>query len=200
MLKRKDREFRPVRGALQEAFVRLGLSGRLAQQRALTVWAEAVGPQIAGATRPLHVRDGVLVVATRSRTWAHELVFRKAAIMESVNRLLGKGVLKDIRFVGRGYQDAPEEAAKSSRPLPQPEEWRDVPLSEEDMQKIENLLASVPEGALRERFRGVLLHDFRFRRWQEQHGYRACRGCGLPVEGQGDVCPLCRPRSGRGRA
>ena len=119
MRKRKTRQLSTVDGALQSAFTRLGLSGKLAQQRALVIWPEVVGPQIAAATRPLHVRDGILFVATKSSTWAHELIFRKAAILAGLGstgqRSVERHPLPGARLPRSEVASAPEGAWSRGR-------------------------------------------------------------------------------------
>lgn len=194
MRKRKTRQLSTVDGALQSAFTRLGLSGKLAQQRALVIWPEVVGPQIAAATRPLHVRDGILFVATKSSTWAHELIFRKAAILAGLEQVLGKGVLNDIRFLGRGYRDPEVASAPEGRVEPGPQEWGEVSLTADDQALLEERLQEVHDAELRARLERVMAHDLRARRWKEAHGWPRCPQCGLPHAGPAAECHLCRPR------
>ena len=129
---RKNRQLGLVGSALDSALSRLGLSGRLAQQRAVTRWPEVVGPQIAASTRAVAVRDGILFVATKSSTWAHELIFRKKAIMEALERELGRGVLTDIRFQARGFSDPVEPEEADGLPAPDRSEWSQIALTDAD--------------------------------------------------------------------
>lgn len=194
MLPRKNRQLGLVGNALDVAFSRLGLSGRLAQQRAVTLWPEVVGPQIAASTRALSVRDGILFVATKSSTWAHELIFRKKAIMEALERELGKGVLTDIRFQARGFSDPVEEEDPRRVPVPDPAEWSRMALTEEDRATVAETLEGISDPDLRAHMERVLADSMRLRRWKEEHGWARCTRCGLPHSGDSDLCGVCRPR------
>ncbi len=63
----------------------------------LRVWAELVGPTVQRQTEPLHIRRGVLYVATRSPVWAQNLAFERHRLLQRLNPLLSHP-LKDIRF------------------------------------------------------------------------------------------------------
>lgn len=198
MLPRKNRQLGLVGNALDAAFARLGLSGRVAQQRAVTLWSDVVGPQIAASTRAVSVRDGILFVATKSSTWAHELIFRKKAIMEAFERELGKGVLTDIRFQARGYSDAGEEEEESQRaPAPDPSEWSRIALTEADRATVAETIEGISDPDLRAHMERVLVDSIRLRRWKEEHGWARCKRCGLPHSGGSDLCGVCRPRGER---
>lgn len=190
---RKDRHLSGVGGALHSAFARLGLEGRLAQQQAVVLWAEVAGPQIAAATRAMYVRDGILFVTAKSSTWAHELILRKAALLDGLNRRLGRGVISDIRFSGRGYR---EEAAeeKSGPSLPGPDEWQQVELTGAERQSIGEAAGTIEDSDLRALLERVMAHGLRVRRWKEEQGWLPCKSCGLPHAGSAEVCALCRSR------
>ncbi|HOJ22181.1 MAG TPA: DUF721 domain-containing protein [Armatimonadota bacterium] len=197
MAPRKNRQLGSVGNALDSAFARLGLSGRLAQQRAVTLWPEVVGPQIAASTRAVAVRDGILFVATKSSTWAHELIFRKKAIMEALERELGRGVLADIRFQARGFSDLEEPEEADRLPAPDRSEWSQIALTEADKAMLEEALEGVSDPDLRARLERVWADSVRIRRWKEAHGWARCARCGLPHRGESELCAICRPRGAR---
>jgi len=200
MMLRRSRQLSLVGSALDGAFTRLGLSGRMAQHRAVAIWPEVVGPQVAAATRALAVRDGVLTVATKSSTWAHELILRKRTILQSLEKALGKGMLSDIRFLGSGLQDAPSlaegPAVTRGRVIPDASEWQRISLTEEDLESISLTLEPISDPALRLRVERVLADSLRLKRWKEEHGWPKCKRCGLPHDERSDLCGIC----GSGRA
>jgi len=200
---RKARHLSPVRGALHAAFSQLGLSGRVAQQRALAAWEEIVGPQIARATTPLYIRDGVLFVATKSSAWAHELIYRKAAILEALADLAAQEAISDIRFVSGGYREEARDsgpgrggdASEAPVAAPAPEEWLSIEIGEAERDRMNGILSSVGNPELRACMERVLVDDLRVRRWKEQQGWGRCKVCGLPHAGSAEVCALCRRRA-----
>lgn len=194
MLRRKTRQLSSVGGALESAIARLGLSHKLAQQRALVLWPQVVGPQIAAATTPLQVRDGILFVAAKSSVWAHELIYRKAGILAALHRELGPDSLTDIRFVTRGYQSPKADIPGAPECGPGPAEWEQIDLSEQDRAALTDRLQSVTDPDLRARLERLMVHDLRVRRWKEAHGWPRCTECGLPHPGPSERCWACQPR------
>lgn len=68
-----------------------------------TVWGEAVGEAIAGEATPVSERDGVVTVACRSATWAHELELLGDQILSQVaSRLAPETPLRGLRFNAAG--------------------------------------------------------------------------------------------------
>ena len=64
-----------------------------------TVWGEAVGETIAAESAPVSERDGVVTVACRSATWAHELELLGDQICSQVASKLGSDAgLQGLRF------------------------------------------------------------------------------------------------------
>src|SRR5579883_245369 len=48
---------------------------QIRQSLALAYWPSVVGEQMAAASRPESVRDGILFVRTKSSVWSHEFTF-----------------------------------------------------------------------------------------------------------------------------
>lgn len=67
-------------------------------------WGTVIGMPAATHTAPLAFRGNVLVVAADSSVWASEVSgFQTRAIIESLNKLLGDLVVKDLRVVSRRF-------------------------------------------------------------------------------------------------
>jgi len=71
----------------------------VAQNRALIIWEETVGPTIANNTKPEAVSHGVLTIKVKTPAWRQELQFQKADIIKKLNHRLGKNTIKEIRFI-----------------------------------------------------------------------------------------------------
>lgn len=82
----RRRSPRPISAAIE------ALAGELAPPSALartqTVWAQAVGPQIAAHCEPSFERGGTLTVACDSAVWAAELEMRSGDLLRSINAAL----------------------------------------------------------------------------------------------------------------
>jgi predicted nucleic acid-binding Zn ribbon protein len=67
------------------------------------VWAGAVGEAIAREATPVSERDGLVIVACRSATWAQELDLLGARILQQVRDQLPSGAaLEGLRFTASG--------------------------------------------------------------------------------------------------
>ena len=135
-------------GALVSQLGGSAFETKIREHTAPLVWAEVVGPQVAGATEVIGVSGGVLRVATKSSVWSHELTFYKADILRRLNARLGtplggargEPVIADILFQNRGLRDKSEAAAAPppARLAPSADELDDVELSAGEIDRIEH--------------------------------------------------------------
>lgn len=87
-----------VQAAVKGALRRLNLDAKMQGYAAWGVWTKAVGDTIAQQAQPAFMRGGVLFVKCSSSAWMQQLQFMKGKICAQLNQLLGKEVIKDIRF------------------------------------------------------------------------------------------------------
>jgi hypothetical protein len=87
-----------VSGAVKGALHRLNLDTKMRGYAVWGVWDQAVGETVAQQAQPTFVRGGILFVKCSSSTWMQQLQFMKGTICKELNRLLGKEVVKEIRF------------------------------------------------------------------------------------------------------
>jgi len=87
-----------VKAVVKGALRRLNLDARMQGYAVWGVWDKAVGDAIAHQAQPAFVRGGTLFVKCSSSAWMQQLHFMKGTIQKELNRLLGKEVIKDIRF------------------------------------------------------------------------------------------------------
>jgi len=87
-----------VQAVVKGALHRLNLDAKMQGYAAWAVWDKAVGDTIAQQAQPAFMRGGVLFVKCASSAWMQQLQFMKGKLCEQLNRLLGKEVIKDIRF------------------------------------------------------------------------------------------------------
>ena len=76
-----------------------GIEKQVKEAEALNIWQEEIGVRIARVTEPLKVADGKLFVKVKSSSWRSELILLKPAILNKINKRLGKLIIKDIVFV-----------------------------------------------------------------------------------------------------
>ncbi len=193
---------------LGEGLRGLQIERKIKEHTAPLVWAEVVGPQVAGSTQILGVSDGVLRVSAKSAVWANELTFYKTDILKRLNlRLNGTPsppyIIKDIHFQNRGVEPREEEAApRTTIPKPTSDELDDIALSPDDFAAIEASIANISDEGLRDRMRRFRTTDTRLKYWRMENGWMPCDVCttlspprldreGTILFGEPD-CPRCR--------
>ncbi len=87
-----------VGAAIRDLAKHLGLEKNLEEYQAVTSWQEVVGEQIAKVTQAQRMENGVLYVSVATAPWRAELSMKRLEIMLKINTMLGKRVVKEIRF------------------------------------------------------------------------------------------------------
>jgi len=144
-----------------------GLDTRLQQYRALVVWDEVVGPQIAARTRPEKIRDGVLEVCVDQPTWMQQLQLLKPQILAKLNARLGDAPLREI-YLKRGKVTAPTAAAQASAPPL----WRSATLTGDELGDLRQLLTGVTDAELRQDLEVLLVKQARLTKARHQKALR----------------------------
>jgi hypothetical protein len=156
MRKRRQGGPVPLADVLRERFSQLGWERKMREQEILSRWEEAVGPQIAGRTRPVEVRNRRLTVAVDSPAWAQQLSFLKKDLLRRFETLLGAGAIEDIFITG-----GPVNRERAETPAPEEEE---IPLTSETVHAIDDEASRISDVELREAFRNTLLAASRRRK------------------------------------
>jgi hypothetical protein len=146
----------PLADILRERFSQLGWERKMREQEILSRWDEAVGPQIAGRTRPVAVRNRRLTVAVDNPAWAQQLSFLKKDLLRRFETLLGAGVIEDIFLTSGPVEHEPEESA--------PPELEEIPVTPETVRAIDDEASRISDVDLREAFRNTLLAASRRRK------------------------------------
>jgi hypothetical protein len=172
----------------------LDIARKIAEHTAPLIWAEVVGERIANATEVIGISRGVLRVSARSSSWAHELTFHRAQILDRLNRRLdapaGAPIVLDIRFVNRGV------APKSTDPEPVDDPIESYSLDDTERAAIEASVAAIEDPGLRDRMRQARIRDQQLQHWRLAHGWLSCPRCHdlIPpwASGRSGNCPRCR--------
>jgi len=93
-----QRQPKPVDHALHELVDQLGIGKSLSRYSVITSWETVVGEQIAKVAHAERVDDGILIVRVDSAPWRNELSMRRKEILEKIIEVVGKGVVREIRF------------------------------------------------------------------------------------------------------
>lgn len=86
----------PLGQSLRRLIADMGIGGRLQEQRAMLLWDDVVGPEIAQVARPDRVARGSLHVRVKTATWRHALLFHREEIRRKLNDRLGEDTVKQI--------------------------------------------------------------------------------------------------------
>jgi predicted nucleic acid-binding Zn ribbon protein len=179
----------PLGKVLESALKRLELEDAALEARAVMLWGQVVGEQMARATEAQKVQGGTLVVITRSSAWAQELSFQKPTILRKYRDRLGKEFVKDLRFVVGAVRGAPTAGPGAIAP---PEaEVRRIRLAPEEIERIARA-SGTGDAELAQAIRKALTHEAQLRRWHLEHGAKSCDRCGAAYRTVHDICPACR--------
>jgi predicted nucleic acid-binding Zn ribbon protein len=140
-----------VQAAVKGALHRLNLDAKMKGYAAWMVWDKAVGETIAQQAQPAFMRGGVLFVKCSSSTWMQQLQFMKGKICEQLNRLLGKDVIKDIRFQ-MGMIDHPARSDASVKN-------QEVALDAAEQARIDEALRPLADPEIKEIARRIMIKE-----------------------------------------
>lgn len=174
---------------------RMGLRHGLMEHRALAVWAECIGPSLAGRTAAIHVRQGVLLVAVDSPAWASELSRRKKELLGRLATRLGERVIMDIRFKNANPRAAGETQTGYQGEGPRAGAVSDQALTAADLETIKEFSAMVEDGAMRESVGRLRAAALRLEHWKKANDWSPCAGCGVLAPPGAGLCPECQRAS-----
>ncbi|MFC6748306.1 DUF721 domain-containing protein [Deinococcus aquaticus] len=137
--------------------------------RAILMWPQAVGPEIARITRPRTQQGGTLFVEVRDSATAHHLSMQRHHFMKALNALIPEKPISEIRF-SVGTVRGPEAAVPTPAPLPAPDRARARQLVE----GVQSERSPELKGAALRAAEAIT----RARRWREEQGWRPCPVCG----------------------
>jgi hypothetical protein len=140
-----------VQAAVKGALHRLNLDAKMKGYAAWGVWEKAVGETIAQQAQPAFMRGGVLFVKCSSSAWMQQLQFMKGKIGEQLNRLLGKDVIKDIRFQ-MGMIDRLSQGDASAKN-------QEVVLDAAEQARIDEALRPLADPEMREIARRIMIKE-----------------------------------------
>ena len=94
------RDLTNVSGPLRDALRRLGLGNMDALFRLMNEWDTVAGAPWAGASSPVFLKDGELVVEAKALAAIRMLRYATGDLMESLDEFCGPGVVDSVRIVG----------------------------------------------------------------------------------------------------
>lgn len=95
---KKIRSFKKAGDVLAATLNRLGLTERIHTHRAIEIWDDTVGPQVAFHAQPDRISNRVMRVHVDHNTWLQQLSYMKTLILSRLNEQLGEGTLIDLEL------------------------------------------------------------------------------------------------------
>ena len=86
----------------EPALRRMGIRRAVREVQLQDAFAEVVGPAVAPLCRALSLDRGALLVATAHSALAHQLQLEAPRIIHALNRRVGEGTVKRLRFTAMG--------------------------------------------------------------------------------------------------
>ncbi len=167
----------------------LAIDGPAREAVAVASWPAVVGETIAGATRVVGLKDGVLEVRTRSHAWNQELTFHKQRILKALNACADGKIVFDIRtHVGPLRPVAGPDPAEL--PEPDPAEVESLEPTPAAQARIEAAAAHADPDLAR-LIRRALTREWQLDEWRRRHGYLPCPRCGALTPPPRARCPAC---------
>ena len=106
--KKQQANLQPIGDVLFPLLKKRGMASKFEEKALLEIWPKAVGSQIASQTKLDSFKKGTLFVKAISSVWVQQLHFMKEEIINKLNELSGKMVVKEIRFLA-GHTPALEK-------------------------------------------------------------------------------------------
>ena len=183
-------------GEALETFLReTGLLETSREKLCALLWGEVAGRWYARFSAVTRVADGIVYVRCDSAPRASQLQLDAPEIIRRLNERLGCDLVKEVRPSSAGSARA--EPIEADRPdllsAPTEAELKVIELTPGECERIRAQVQDLADEGLRERIEAVLLTQAKVRRWQADHGYTRCEGCGAYFAGSGRFCMACRP-------
>lgn len=87
-----------LKDEMDEFLKYMGVDGKMQELKIFDAWKECVGESIANHSTPEGIKHTKLFVKAENAVWRYELSLRKEEIIENLNRVLKKNVIKEIVF------------------------------------------------------------------------------------------------------
>jgi predicted nucleic acid-binding Zn ribbon protein len=184
-----NRNMNRLGDVLETALRKLDLADAALEARAVMLWPQVVGPQMARASEAQKVQGGTLVVITRTSAWSQEFSFQKSHILRTYKERLGQEFIKDLRFVVGAVRGVADPLAGQGPSL---SELRRIKLPAAEVTQIREASAASGDPELAQAIRRALTHEAQLRLWHLEHGAKECPRCGAAFRTSHAACPACR--------
>ena len=84
--------------AIKSFLNKSGLKKGIDEQKAINIWNSTVGIKVSKNTKPISIKNGIMIIKTTNSAWRQELQFQKQEIIKKLNQKLEKKTIREIIF------------------------------------------------------------------------------------------------------
>lgn len=165
-MKNARRGMMDVSSLMQRTLARNRLGRGVERARAILVWPDVVGPELARMTRAKRVERGVLYVEASDSVLANFLTMQRSLFITKLRGHLDDDSVADVRFSVGTW--TPETPPPPPEPLPEPDEARARRMVKTVRGELQGPALRAAEAVTRARL------------WRERQGWAPCPVCGVP--------------------
>lgn len=143
---------RDIKDVLGDLISDLNMGKLMEEARIVRGWREIVGEHVAENSSPISLVRGTLLIGAYNSAWSSQLSMMRTGLMEEINRHLGRGIVKEIRF--KLIEKAKEKIEETAP------EGRTSLLNKGEKKKfLDELLLNVEDDEVRESLKRAIFLD-----------------------------------------
>ena len=98
MTKKKEKKPEDIGHIISQVIKKLDTKTHGSVEEVVQAWKNAIEEKAISHTKPVAIKKNVLTIEVDSSTWLYFLSLKKKSILKSMEKVLGKGKIEDIRF------------------------------------------------------------------------------------------------------
>ncbi len=77
----------------------MGIEEKVKEYQAINEWSQIVGENVSKVTKAQRVVNGILFVKVKNSSWRNELIYMRQEILIKLDKTVGRGIIKEVRFI-----------------------------------------------------------------------------------------------------
>ena len=77
----------------------MGIEEKVKEYQAINEWSQLVGENVSKVTKAQRVVNGILFVKVKNSSWRNELIYMRQEILIKLDKTVGRGIIKEVRFI-----------------------------------------------------------------------------------------------------
>ncbi len=160
---------------------------RMKGELAVFYWPKIAGFDLAQKVEAVRYQDGALFLKTDNPALAHQLTLMSMDIVKRYQKVLGRGVIRNIKL-----KVAPIQITAEEKKVVAPE----LPLNHQEEWFIQECAQEIKDPDLEARFTQMMRKSLQNTKRKEMEGYRRCARCGTLTDKHYSLCCCCQYRTG----